>query len=1542
MTNTSKKYNIILTILLFIIPILAFNISYYYTSKINEYFEIKEQEKKAMHEAETLASEGDFKNQISSLFSKFFDTFRNDVKLNYKDKSFIVKHIKKSADKIFEEPFPQDYFLYTFKIDSQTKKTNLIFTNDNKNLIGKTAICKAFEQLYKINYYNYTSLDDLNVNKNFVKQLIGKFTSPESIAKAMRGLPTHTNGVHKASWFIWDYVFIEGKGTFGVIFLYKVDKTNQEIAERLALKNLKKRFKGLGAFIPLYKGDGNSNIFGKPILQYPLDKSTLFSEWASKITIHDLQVANKWLENSLPQGDELGNYTAYQFLARGSFRIAVVLVKSIKTKTLPKWLILFDFIDVYILFIIIYCYIFFDFNFKFSLKIRFAISYMLASFLPLSILLATAYAYILEYQKTSINKELSEIQTNLKSTDAKKMNNVREYKATFTNVLNEKKLIDLIKEKGIEDESAARYVLDKFESEDSKKSLPILGVKILDENGRGALVEGRYSKSIKTNINLNEKRIENIDSNFKKTNKKIISSTNTEIIINALLVTQIDILREKIASETPNIKFEKEIDELEEIEIEIGKTVNKCYDSMSEVSLKDEFQQNFSVPVSVKKGSLCIYQLFDLIKIDGKIKYILLIIWEDKYLDDRIIKESFNYYSSKNKNQNFIAYRIDGQNIKTIGDKTRHATKEFLNKLPDLAKQTFYLKKTDTFSIDDNLVVFIPSLNFSNTVFVGWVDKFDITFNVIIRKYFFIILILISLFIIYICSIRAANVFVKPVSELKKALDEVAIGNLNISLQSIPQNEFGNLSNEFSNMIDGLKEKDRISKLLSDQAIVALEKKSNGLLNDTETFEGVALVSDIRNFTGMTEKYDPTIITDLLNNHFAEMAKIISENGGQIYKFIGDAIEAIFPEKDNLEKASYRAFKASCRMITKLAFVNAKRKRKGLFVYKIGVGLSYGTMYSGTVGSIDSRLDYAILGEPLKKAAKLEALSIQNPSFPLVTDELISKRMSENGIGFKKLDTDLFSAYTVEEIGNLSNLSKSLNIFSNNKEKENTTNQNKSNNTKVFLLQKSVTKFNVIWQYLLNFIAVISVIFLISFGINFIYSTYSENLKSQSIKECTRLFEQINSDEALKSALNIQCLDFSEKIRKKINFNDSKGKIEEAINSIREEYDKLGCPIPLYCCKINYNYYSRNLLPYKFNNFEDVFSDRTFNSFKQTNNTIFDGNFLRIFLDKVNNNKKVSGYDFLCGFPVDITTLKDKINIPKFITFNAGKDIFLALNKGDDWVFSNGCSQKEINFIKSNIENKKILDNFGFISEIATIYNDNTYNKWKVFIIKKNLFYLHLIYEKFKVLIPLSLSFFFIIILCFANKKKNLFESSISLKLSFDILLSAFMPILIVLFLSILYVIEDYNIKKSETLFEMNTRIDELERKELYYLPFYNLWLNIKSESPRIMLRIKQRDIIGQFKYLQHITKNGFLKVENQNNQSNKTANKDYHKILELLLVAKNDFVASGNDSNGYNLDFFGRIFSDYIKYIFFSSDDSNSDNYNSKNYKREEIFRML
>ena len=85
------------------------------------------------------------------------------------------------------------------------------------------------------------------------------------------------------------------------------------------------------------------------------------------------------------------------------------------------------------------------------------------------------------------------------------------------------------------------------------------------------------------------------------------------------------------------------------------------------------------------------------------------------------------------------------------------------------------------------------------------------------------------------------------------------------------RDEFGIMCHEFSDMTKELSERNKLATLLSDHAVEALSKNEDDGVStsDVEVFNGTALVTDIRNFTGMCEKYTPEQITDLLNKHFA-------------------------------------------------------------------------------------------------------------------------------------------------------------------------------------------------------------------------------------------------------------------------------------------------------------------------------------------------------------------------------------------------------------------------------------------------------------------------------------------------------------------------------------------------------------------------------------------------------------------------------------------------------------------------------------------------
>ena len=1531
--NISEKFNVVLLILFFVIPLTALNLSYYLFAKINENWEKNEQRIKAVHEVEALSAEADFRNGFSRLFGDFFNELKNAA--NFNDAKFLVDSLKKKSDKIFEKPFP-DYNLFVFKTTS--KSTELLLTHGNIG-ISKKALCFAFEYLYNINISkDKNKSNDISSKEAFARKLLGQITNPEIIAKEMRGITTFSNGIHKNSWFIWDYYVGKNNEIYGVILLCNIKENYQEIGRLLALKSLKKRGKAIGAFIPVL------DAYGESAVQSPLEKSGTFKDFTNKLTVKNINDLEKWLKESLPNGVDLGNYTAFCNLDRGSTHIAIVLVKAIKKFSFPKWLISINILFPLIMAIILFSGIGFGQWPKINLLTRFSLLYLLASFLPLILLVVVAYGYIMLYDNTSINQAKSDLLSALKSFDAQKNVSVKEYRETFARALNDEKIISLIKEKEVNEKLVVDRVLEIFEN----GNLPLLGVELVNENGEGAL-----------------KGSELEDPEF-------------ELLVKPLLSIQVNILRKQMAKESSDYEFKK-------YESDTA-AANNGYKAILGRDVVEDIAKRLSEPILSKNGDFCSYQIYDVLKIDGKSKYVLFVAWDDKTLDKKIISKSIeNYYiknidDNKNKNQNFTAFKIIGQDLDDKWLENRHISDNIKASIINHAKLVALTKKNDTFVEDDNIVVIMPALSFNQTLFVGWVSKSDILVNKSNREIVLLILVLLSLIVLWICIIRSAFAFLKPISALKGALDEVSIGNLNVGFNNAPNDELGNLSNEFSKMIDELEEKERLSKLISDQAVQALQKNSNTLVNDTETFKGVALVSDIRNFTGMSEKYDPVIITELLNEHFAEMAKIISDRGGLIYKFIGDAIEAVFPEKDDYdESASERAFKAGSMMIDRLSVINNRRKNKDLFTYRIGVGLCYGTMYSGTVGSLETRLDYSILGDPLKKAAKFEALSIQNSDFPIVVGEEIAEKLASLSVGFKKIDSmgQSFTVYSLDKNNNEENNSSLLcNEVKNNIKNED--NDNKKERELFSLFVGNPLKNNNI-KLCFNIIYLFFMALLFACGVGFIISQNYERLKSESEKECSRLIEELQSNDVMKSCFNALCFEFYEDIDKYLKSENKTGSFKQNITQIADKYEKLGYPIPKYsCCLFNgLNVEDDGFISKGFDNEtcdilkaisvsflkgESGYKEREDNILKLFGATIkiydFKTNLFRRsamvtvadeemlvdtnkFFDK---NHEMISY-ILCGMPKDIVN-----SSPDYFTLLSGDSLQLAIKDDDKWYFSKGFPEIDKKLLK-NYPDSSYLFIKGYEKKDVDINN----KKYTIYVITNKLLSSYYPLSLIGCFVFFSIFFLGILIL-FIQKKRFISKSTLSMKLSIDILLSALLPIIVVSFVSYLYINEDYINKNLEVRLKINNLIDDTEKREFYFYPLMEKYLkclsssnvfrnyidlanNSKNDSEKDNNVEKFKNylftrIIGEGKKhfnIDFITKNSSV----DENRASIIECEPHFCIAEMLVVGKNDWVVSVNhkvDKNNeeeYNKKFtdFGEIIYPLISEIYFKNTDANDKN---------------
>ncbi len=216
------------------------------------------------------------------------------------------------------------------------------------------------------------------------------------------------------------------------------------------------------------------------------------------------------------------------------------------------------------------------------------------------------------------------------------------------------------------------------------------------------------------------------------------------------------------------------------------------------------------------------------------------------------------------------------------------------------------------------------------------------------------------------------QIFIQPVRRLSKGVYEMAQGNYDLRIETATDDEIGRMCQSFNHMGTSLKEKEFLSRFLSDIAMDAI----NGKLSERATrVSGTVLFSDIRDFTTITEQNEPEEVVEMLNDYMTVMEEAIESESGTIEKFIGDAIMAVFLPAIGLQNPVIRATAAAEKMQTALAELNAKRSEKGQFAISNGVGIATGQLLMGVMGNEQGRRDFTVTGITVRLAATMEKYS---------------------------------------------------------------------------------------------------------------------------------------------------------------------------------------------------------------------------------------------------------------------------------------------------------------------------------------------------------------------------------------------------------------------------------------------------------------------------------------------------------------------------------------------------------------------------------------
>jgi adenylate cyclase len=150
------------------------------------------------------------------------------------------------------------------------------------------------------------------------------------------------------------------------------------------------------------------------------------------------------------------------------------------------------------------------------------------------------------------------------------------------------------------------------------------------------------------------------------------------------------------------------------------------------------------------------------------------------------------------------------------------------------------------------------------------------------------------------------------------------------------------------------------------------------------------LFSDVRDFTTLSEQMPPGIVTTVLQRYFDRMVRAVHENNGTVDKFMGDGMMVLFGAPQKSKDPCGDAVQCALSMMAELDALNIEFEREGLPTLTIGIGVNYGTVTVGNIGSTE-RHNYSAIGDAVNVAARVEGLTKDLGRKIIITEEVVSR-----------------------------------------------------------------------------------------------------------------------------------------------------------------------------------------------------------------------------------------------------------------------------------------------------------------------------------------------------------------------------------------------------------------------------------------------------------------------------------------------------------------------------------------------------------------------
>lgn len=275
-------------------------------------------------------------------------------------------------------------------------------------------------------------------------------------------------------------------------------------------------------------------------------------------------------------------------------------------------------------------------------------------------------------------------------------------------------------------------------------------------------------------------------------------------------------------------------------------------------------------------------------------------------------------------------------------------------------------------------------------------------------------------------SFYISTKFSKPIYSLVEGTREIKKGNFNNTLDVWSNDEIGDLTAAFNDMMDGLRKKeimqDAFGKYVTSEIVDMILQNPDGKWFQGEVIDATVMFADIRDFTSFSEKRDPAEVVHVLNQYFTTATDIIFKYGGHVDKFIGDEIMSVFGAIVQQKDHSAKAIRAAVALQNELKAMNRDRQKTEDGAIRIGIGINTGELIAGNIGS-NKRMEYTVIGDVVNLASRLTRLAepdeiiISDSVYQRVSDIVVAEKVEPVAVKGKSQPVLIYKVREIRDGG---------------------------------------------------------------------------------------------------------------------------------------------------------------------------------------------------------------------------------------------------------------------------------------------------------------------------------------------------------------------------------------------------------------------------------------------------------------------------------------------------------------------------------------------